>query len=966
MLPKLKLKIGCFVACLLIALSSNSQLLSWTPDFIQETSTPIEITVDATFGNKGLKDYIPTTDVYVHIGCITNLSTSPSDWKYSKFAWATTNPLANCTSLGNNKWKYTITGGLRAFYGITNAAEKILKISILFRNGAGTRVQRNADGGDMYVPVYETGLNVRIDNPFTQPTYTPTPEFVNWAIGSNVSILSKSSQTANLKLFYNGTQIATANGATQITGSQIINTGGTQQIIAEGISGTITKRDTMTFFVAPNPTVMDPPAGTKEGINYEAGNTSVILLLYAPLKTKISVIGDFNNWTESLTHQMNKTVDGKKFWLRIQGLTPSTEYAYQYVIDGNLKVADYNTEKILDPNNDQYISTTTYPGLKPYPVGKTSGNVSIFQTAKPGYTFTASSYVRPNKRNLAVYELLVRDFIATQNWNTLRDTLAYIKRLGINTIELLPINEFEGNNSWGYNPSYYFAPDKAYGTENALKAFIDTCHKMGMAVVLDIALNHSFGQSPMVQMYWDAAAGNPAANSPWFNQQATHPFNVGYDFNHESQATKDFTDRVIEHWLVKYKIDGFRWDLSKGFTQVNNPNNVGAWGNYDASRVAIWKRIYDKMQAVSPNSYCILEHFAANNEELELSNYGMLLWGNSNHSFNQATMGFSTDWNFQYGIHTNRGWPNPHLITYQESHDEERLMYKNLQSGNSNGSYNVRDLNTALKRNEMAAAFWATIPGPKMVWQFGETGYDFSINHCENGTINNDCRTSPKPIRWDYYANANRKALYDVYSKMLRLKITPAYLSTYTTNNVTWDLGTGFKWISLNEPNLRVMVIGNFDITAQVGSVTFPTAGTWYSYLTGTTIAATGSAQGMNLQPGEYYVYTDRDVSNTVVTPILNVNANLSSMKVKVYPNPVTAISTIEYELEESGIVNISVMDMNGKQVASLFTGFKPRGKQTLALNSNGFNINKLSNGIYLLQTTVNGKRKIEKFVVSK
>ena len=89
-------------------------------------------------------------------------------------------------------------------------------------------------------------------------------------------------------------------------------------------------------------------------------------------------------------------------------------------------------------------------------------------------------------------------------------------------------------------------------------------------------------------------------------------------------------------------------------------------------------------------------------------------------------------------------------------------------------------------------------------------------------------------------------------------------------------------------------------------------------------------------------------------------------MKVKVYPNPVTVISTIQYELEESGIVNISVMDMNGKQMANLFTGFKPRGKQTLALNNNGFNINKLSNGIYLLQTTVNGKRKVEKFVVSK
>jgi pullulanase/glycogen debranching enzyme len=80
-------------------------------------------------------------------------------------------------------------------------------------------------------------------------------------------------------------------------------------------------------------------------------------------------------------------------------------------------------------------------------------------------------------------------------------------------------------------------------------------------------------------------------NSPWFNPDARHPFNVGYDFNHESQATKDFVDRVVEHWLVKYKVDGFRWDLSKGFTQTNNPNNVGAWGNYDASRIAIWKHL---------------------------------------------------------------------------------------------------------------------------------------------------------------------------------------------------------------------------------------------------------------------------------------------------------------------------------------------------------------------------------------
>jgi hypothetical protein len=959
------MKMGIFITCLLLSLTGSAQLLSWSPSFIQEASPTIEITCDATKGNQGLKDYTPITDVYVHIGCITTASTSSSDWKYSKFTWGTTNTAANAPQISANKWKYTITGGLRAYFGITNPSEKILKIAILFRSGTGARVQRNTDGSDMYISVYEPGLNIRIDNPLKQPTFNVQPEFVNWAVGNNVSITANASETASLKLFYNGSQISTATAATQISGAQNIAAGGTQQIIAEAVSGSVTKRDTLSFFVAPPSVVQDPPAGLKEGINYEAGDTSVTLLFYAPLKSSVAVIGDFNNWTENVNFQLKKSVNGNLFWTRITGLTPGAEYAYQYVIDGNLKVADYNTEKVLDPWNDQYITAATYPNLKPYPVGKTSGIVSIIQTAKPQYTWTATNYTRPDKKNLTIYELLVRDFIAAQNWNTLRDSLSYLKRLGINTVQLMPINEFEGNNSWGYNPSYYFAPDKAYGTENALKAFIDTCHKMGMAVVIDMALNHSFGQSPMVQMYWDAAAGKPATNSPWFNPDARHPFNVGYDFNHETQASRDFVDRVVEHWLVKYKIDGFRWDLSKGFTQVNNPNNVGAWGNYDASRIAIWKRIYDKMQAAAPGTYCILEHFAANNEEIELANYGMLLWGNSNHNFNQATMGFNSESNFQSGIHTNRGWTNPHLITYQESHDEERLMYKNVQFGNSNVSYNVKDVNTALKRNEMATAFWALIPGPKMLWQFGETGYDFSINHCENNTISNDCRTNPKPIKWDYYSNANRRALYDVYSAMLRLKITPTYSSTFTTSNVTWSLGSGFKWMILNEPGLRVLVMGNFDIQAQTGSVTFPVAGTWYSYLTGTTFTATGSSQSLLLQPGEYYVYTDRNVSGTVVTPIININNNLGNTKLKLYPNPANQLSVIEYELMESGKINIAVMDFNGKKVANLFSGFKAKGKHQLQLNSNGLNVKKLSSGMYLLETTINGKRNVQKFIIN-
>jgi glycosidase len=552
-------------------------------------------------------------------------------------------------------------------------------------------------------------------------------------------------------------------------------------------------------------------------------------------------------------------------------LVAAREYAFQYIIDGTLKVADYTTEKVLDPFNDQFIPVATYPNLKAYPSGKTSGIVSVLQTAKPAYTWQVPNFSKPDKRNLIIYELLVRDFTAAQNWKTTKDTLSYLKRLGINAIELMPVNEFEGNNSWGYNPSFFFAPDKAYGTDVAFKEFVDACHANGIAVIMDIAMNHAFGQSPIAQMYWDAANNRPAANSPWLNQEAKHPFNVGYDFNHESQATKDLVDNVLTHWLTNYKIDGFRWDLSKGFTQVNSGDNVGNWGNYDQSRINIWKRIYDKMQAVAPSSYCILEHFADNSEEIVLSDYGMLLWGNLNHNYQQATMGYSNGWDLSGTVGANRGWSQPNLIGYQESHDEERLMYQNLNFGNVNGGYSAKNLSTATKRNAMAAAIWSMIPGPKMLWQFGELGYDFSINYCGNGTISTNCRTDPKPVKWDYYQDADRRALYNVYSKLFALRTSPLYTSTFTTGAIAnnYNLTNNVKQLRVVDPNLSVVSFGNFSVTSQFAIITFPNNGTWYNYLNPAAgnINVTSNGIAINLQPGEYYVYTNKD-ANTAILPV--------------------------------------------------------------------------------------------------
>src|SRR5258705_12356306 len=112
---------------------AKAQLLSWTPLFAVENdvATSVVITTDATKGNQGLLNYTPTTDVYVHIGVITNKSTTATDWQHSLFAWGSTTAAAQCTYLGNNKWQYTITGGLRSYFGIADVTEHIQKIAIL-------------------------------------------------------------------------------------------------------------------------------------------------------------------------------------------------------------------------------------------------------------------------------------------------------------------------------------------------------------------------------------------------------------------------------------------------------------------------------------------------------------------------------------------------------------------------------------------------------------------------------------------------------------------------------------------------------------------------------------------------------------------------------------------------------------------------------------------------------------------
>src|SRR3569833_2916418 len=169
----------------------------------------------------------------------------------------------------------------------------------------------------------------------------------------------------------------------------------------------------------PNPTAKDVPAGANDGVTFINGGKSAIFNLYAPGKKTVTITGDFNSWSTDKQNNMTNSTDGTRWWIQIDNLDPNTEYAYQYYVDGSFKIGDPYCEKVLDPDNDKYIDPSVYPSLKSYPTGKTTGIVSVMQANQPAYTWTTTTFTRPEPKNLVIYELLVRDFVQTHSYKTI-------------------------------------------------------------------------------------------------------------------------------------------------------------------------------------------------------------------------------------------------------------------------------------------------------------------------------------------------------------------------------------------------------------------------------------------------------------------------------------------------------------------------------------------------------------------
>lgn len=869
-----------FTFTLLVLLLSTyawSQIVTTNPTFVtKDYNGVIEIIYDATKGTAGLKDYAGTDGIYAHTGVITSASSSSSDWKHAP-TWGDNSAKYKLTALGNNKWKLFIAPNIATYYGLTTG-EVVNKMAFVLRNGLKTKEGKDTGGTDILVSLYDAGLNVS----FTAPT-------ANQAItvGTTVDFTVGASLASDLNILVNGTSMKTATSATVLTYSHTFSTTGDYTIITSATLNSATVYDTLKICV-PEPVVNQTrPAGVLPGINYINNNT-VTLVLHAPNKSNVFVIGEFNDWSQLNAYQLKK--DGEYWWITLTDLTPGKMYSYQYFVDGSIKISDPFTELVLDPWNDKWINEyyNIYPNLKAYPEGKTEGLVATFQTNKSAYNWEVPTFSMPTRENLVIYEILLRDFTVEKSLEGAIGKLDYLKKLGVTAVELMPIQEFDGNNSWGYNPNHYFAPDKAYGSPEMYKKFVDECHKRGMAVILDIVLNHATGINPFAKLWWNSTASKTSSQNPYFNIDATHPYSVFHDFNHTYSGTKDMFKRMVQYWINEYKIDGYRLDLTKGLTQTSSSEATAS--NYDQSRIDNITAYYDAAKAVKNDVMFILEHFCEYSEELALGNKGMYLWRNSNNAYSQAAMGFQSSSDFGGMISTPRNW-----VGYAESHDEERNFFKAKNYGDG---VIKTDSIVRIGRVPLNIAFSTLLPGPKMIWQFGEMGYDYSID-------SNGGRVNSKPSAWGWLNLPHRKAAYEASAKIISLrKMFPTAFTqgTFSTQVTTSDWSQGRR-IALTHNDLNMVALGNFQTNSTYAYPSFPKTGLWYNLLTGEQTYIANTNAPITLQAGELLIYTDRpiDFINSTLNPMEN------TAECVVYPSITDnkVYFTNEHKIEAVNIYNI-------------------------------------------------------------
>lgn len=286
---------------------------------------------------------------------------------------------------------------------------------------------------------------------------------------------------------------------------------------------------------------------------------NIELSLLAPYNEEVSLQADFTDWQDS---PMIKDETG--VW-RCSVDLEDGEYRYRFKVKSLSWFWDPGTVvELIDPWATQVDAEARAAVLL----------VQDGERRVAPYQWEHDEIEQPDPWQTVAYEMHIAEFAADAEgmgtFDKVRDRLGYLGELGVNALQLMPVTEFPGETSWGYNPAYPFATEATYGKPVEFRHLVDACHGQGIRVFTDMLFNHVTPDCPLTQIDHDY----------WFNREPTDPdFNWGPEFNYDKHDENydrwpawEFAGQVVDFWLQQYHLDGIRYDAVK---QLNHPQFLG-------------------------------------------------------------------------------------------------------------------------------------------------------------------------------------------------------------------------------------------------------------------------------------------------------------------------------------------------------------------------------------------------------
>lgn len=533
---------------------------------------------------------------------------------------------------------------------------------------------------------------------------------------------------------------------------------------------------------------------------------SIEFELFAPNNKAAALIGSFSGGKEI---PMEKGQDG---YFRTQVDLEDGVYQYKFRI------------QTKSPNfaPDQWVDV-----IDPYATDvdeeKHNGTVRIKDGKRivDTYVWQHDDTPLPQNQELVIYEMHVADFTGGEvdphkrgKYVDAIEKLDYLSELGINAIELMPVNEYPGDYSWGYKVRHFFATESSYGSTEDLKRFIDECHGRGIRVIMDGIYNHTDEQCPLLLIdrdYWyyhDKHYPEDPANywGPEFKYDT-------YDEKLDVKPAWKYVGDVVRFWVQEYHIDGIRFDAVR---QLANFKFLD-WLAHQAKKNTAPKPFYNIAEHIPDTSnvttpegpldacwhesfhYFIVPHVCGDTFELE----------RLKEVLDPRLQGYATATN---------------VVNYLATHDREHL-FRELGDRGIFGA-------AAFRRAKLAAVLLMTAMGVPMIWM----GEEFGEHKRKSETV-----TQPKKIAWPLLERNENRDLFEYYKSLIALRKQSSAIQSdnieFFHENADAKVLAYVRW---NDAGDRVVVIANFSAQnlARYRVPHFPAAAKWHDWLSNSEIEA--------------------------------------------------------------------------------------------------------------------------------